>query len=296
MDARVIVDKQDLDVETLHKYADVLRIGRLLVNGREITWETRASNSMQLQNFCSAFTNALERVPELSNLESALVYQAAHLTCKALSINYAMSEVLQLVGQRISEKRSGCMCSIRTCGDTGKSLVDYVVEILPDNVMRTRVSWRGKGNIISCNMKTAKRKVRGTLFHMETEFPMAVERSFIPTYSLQMDLAPSRRSRLASAMTGAFKGPGAVKAPRKQLAMERVRPSTPLCFDSCGRSRSTTAESVSTPSSGDNISESSDSEMECTALIPTPRVQNTRHVKKRASVMKAQWMLPYVCK
>lgn len=218
----------ELARETLRSFADVLRVGCLVVNGRKVFWESSgAGTDQQLQSYCLALEGALKATPQLRNVDEAVLRQAPHHICKALSINYAMSEVLRLLEQKVNNPR-GSMCSIRTSCDEGKSLVDYSIDFCPGNMVRARLSWRGCGNIISCDMKTSARKVRGTLFHVDTEFPLDLDSAFTPTYRLHYQLASSVASRVVNTVTNSLRGTHRV------AAEETVCPSTPLAFQSVG--------------------------------------------------------------
>jgi len=227
-----------LAAETLRSYGDVLRVGCLMVNGREVFWETTGSTEGQLQSFCEVLDSTLKAIPQLRNMDEAVLARLPHLICKSLSINYAMSEVLALLRQKLNDPK-GIMCSVRTCNDSGRSLVDYGVEITPGSMLRARLSWKEQGNIISCN-RSAARKVRGTLYHVETEFPMNLNCEFRPIYRLHADVACTRATerarRMANNMANTLRRrKGAV------ASMDTVCPDTPLAFDDMSDDKSTTS-------------------------------------------------------
>mmetsp|Transcript_69906 Transcript_69906/g.158661 ORF Transcript_69906/g.158661 Transcript_69906/m.158661 type:complete len:296 (+) Transcript_69906:53-940(+) len=205
-----------LAADILWHYADVLRVGRVRVNGKEVLWNTCDSTREQLRGFSTAFIGALRQLPELSGVEDSVLCEAAYWFCKVVSINYAFSEVLELVKQKV-----GTMCSIRTCGDAGMSLVDYCVEVQPGCLMRVYITWRGKGNIVHCDPATAKKRVRGTLSQLETVFALPPEAGFAPTYRLRLKLKRSRTSRLLSAVACAVSG-------KRRSAIEMMALEDPL--------------------------------------------------------------------
>merc|ERR1712110_1190300 len=129
---------QPLAKEILQQYADVLRVGRINVNGSEVLWKTQTSKELQLQAFVAAFSEALRQAPSMAELDDETMCQALYCFCKSVSINYALSEILQFIRCRISNA-----CGIRTCGEGGKPLVSYNVEVGPSCVMRVCVSWSG---------------------------------------------------------------------------------------------------------------------------------------------------------
>jgi hypothetical protein len=182
--------------EVLRQYADVLRVGRVVVNGVDVSWDTSASNGVQLQHFTAEFVKALRRFPELASLDDSTFCNTAYWFCKVVSINYALSEVLDLLAQKV-----GAVCSINTCQRGGQSLVSYRVDVRSKHSMKVYMEWQGKDNIVSCDPRTGKRRSRGTLSRVETTFPLPPESTFVPTYTLHMRLRSSRTSRLMSAVT-----------------------------------------------------------------------------------------------
>jgi hypothetical protein len=183
--------------EVLRQYADVLRVGHVVVNGKDVSWDTSASNSVQLHHFTVEFVKALRQCPELSNLDDSTFCNTAYWFCKVVSINYALSEVLDLLTQKI-----GAVCSINTCtkGGQSQSLVSYRVDVRSKHAMRVSMAWQGKDNVVACDPKTGKRRSKGTLSRVETVFPLPPDFDFVPTYTLHMRLKGSRTSRLISAV------------------------------------------------------------------------------------------------
>jgi len=183
--------------DLLRRYADVLRVGRLTVNGREVTWDTHASTANQLQRFCSALSTSLEHLPEVKGLDDAVLCKMPYWLCKALSINYALSEVLHLLSRKV-----GALC----CIEDGKSEpVDYGVELARiqqekgvKHILAVSLDWRGRDNIVCRDLSTAARSVKGTLSRLETEFPLPPGRDFAPEYTLRLQLRRSFTSRLLS--------------------------------------------------------------------------------------------------
>mmetsp|Transcript_123815 Transcript_123815/g.358121 ORF Transcript_123815/g.358121 Transcript_123815/m.358121 type:complete len:309 (-) Transcript_123815:89-1015(-) len=275
--------------EVLCQYADVLRVGCVTVNNQHISWDNSASNDAQLQGFCDSFVGALRRLPQLRGVPDDDLIQAAHWFCKSVSINYALAELLALLQQRLGE-RLGAMCSVRTCGPDGRVLVEYSLRVTEERRMLVRVSWKGTGNIICCNPKTAKRTVSGTLSYVETEFPIALEGAFRPTYGIRMRLKKSKRSQLMSKVVSTLTG-------RKNAQLEEVSPNAPLrstsgtFSNSCCRLQGVVAASASlsaASSQGTSTaanSDESDAEegVDEDVLFPMPLVFEPRTVKMHTS-------------
>jgi len=207
---------QPLAAEILQQYADVLRVGRVIVNGAEVCWSTAGSTASQLKAFSEAFCEALRKLPESQELEDAVLSQAVYWFCKVVSINYVLCEVLQVVKAKVGKE-----CSISTSSRGGRSIVDYCVEVRPDEMMRVHLVWSEKGNIVHCDPITSKKTVKGTLSSLATEFPIRASACYIPSYSLHMKVNKSYKQKMISKVTCVAKG-------RRRQSGECVFIETPL--------------------------------------------------------------------
>jgi len=181
--------------EIVRQYSDVLRVGSLTVNGEVLRWDTSATGEELLKGFCEVFFAKLQTLEELQGLDEAILHQAAYWLCKAVSINYALVEVLNLLRSKV-----GRACSIQSSkngGHGGNSLVHYMVEVLPERVLKASIVWESEGNVISCDPGTASRRVSGTVSSLATEFNLPPDETFMPAYSLQMSLKRSCAGQLA---------------------------------------------------------------------------------------------------
>jgi len=207
--------------EVLRRYADVLRVGRLRVNGDPVQWNTDTSTELQLGFFSAAFFAKLRRLPEVQGLSDAVLRLASYWFCKAVSINYALIEVLLLVKQKV-----GALCTIETREEGGGGLVDYHVRVSQHkppvaeapadarlamvgeaagppvvqstHLMQITLTWRGKDNLVYRDPNTAEKKVKGTLSRLETEFSLPPEHGLTPEYQLQMKLRRTLAARIVS--------------------------------------------------------------------------------------------------
>lgn len=178
--------------EVLRRYADLLRVGRLSVQGRVTSWKTETSSELQLQGFCEAFGKRLqELLPELAN--TPVLPLAAYWLLKAVSINYALIEVVLMVRRQV-----GVLCSIETREDCGGALVEYQVEVRPGPVLRVSLGWRKGNNIVYRDPKTAHRKVKGSLSRLATEFELPPRPNCLPEYSLDLRLKKSLAAAVAA--------------------------------------------------------------------------------------------------
>mmetsp|Transcript_42420 Transcript_42420/g.123262 ORF Transcript_42420/g.123262 Transcript_42420/m.123262 type:complete len:311 (+) Transcript_42420:95-1027(+) len=216
--------------ETLHKYADLLRVGQLSVNGREVSWDTKAATSEQLDGFRSAFVGELKRLAVTSSLEDDVLEHSAHLVCKALSINYVLSELLSVLRRKLRGKYTDIYRISDNSGST-KDRPEYGVEVVPGTsgqVVRAFVRWRSKGNIVCCDARTAKMKVKGTLYAVETSFPLAPDPGYQPVYSVKVETKTSRFSRLSGAMKNLCSNGAGPRRP----TLDKLHPEEPFSFQS----------------------------------------------------------------
>jgi len=193
---------QPLAAEIVQQYGDVLRVGRVSVNGCEVCWKTSGSTSSQLDAFSAVFYEALRKLPETTYLDDPILHQAVYWFCKVVSINYAFCEVLDVLKEKVGKR-----VSIKTSGQGGRPMVDYGVVVQPDKTMQVYVSWREKGNIIHCDPKTAKKKIKGTLTSLVTEFPLPPSPCFAPAYSVHMKMKRSYKQKILSKVVSFAKKP-----------------------------------------------------------------------------------------
>lgn len=210
--------------EILRCYGDILRVGRLTLNGREVAWNTCTSNEGQLESFCARLVPSLmETAPELARQEPDAIRFVPYWLCKAVSINYALIEVVLMVQRRV-----GVLCTIETREDYGSGLVEYHVELRPGNLMCVSLSWRKADNIIHCDPLTAKREVKGTISCLETCFQVPPGEGFAPAYSFQLRLKRSLTQILARSLTSTIVCGG---PDRKVRATETICIDEPLRSD-----------------------------------------------------------------
>lgn len=180
--------------EVLRRYADLLRVGRITLNGETASWQTDTSNEFQLHGFCATVSAKLrELLPDLAEDNPVVLQLASYWLLKAVSINYALIEVVVLVRERV-----GVLCTIETRDERGGASVDYSVEVLPGPSLRVSITWRKGNNIVYCDPRTAERKVKGTLTNLATEFRLPPEPGFVPAYSLDMQLRRSLAAKIVS--------------------------------------------------------------------------------------------------
>lgn len=194
--------------DILRQYADVLRVGRLVVNGGVVKWNTAgASTANQLHYFCASLHAALRQLPEATGLGDVILARSAYWLCKALSINYALAEVLEAVSRKV-----GGLCCIEAHEDRFQDPVDYSVRLSKvsrlggtvrgyGHTLGVSLDWKGKDNIVARDPATAERVVKGTLSRLETEFPLPPARGYAPRYTLQLQLKRSLASQVMSTMS-----------------------------------------------------------------------------------------------
>mmetsp|Transcript_51587 Transcript_51587/g.120765 ORF Transcript_51587/g.120765 Transcript_51587/m.120765 type:complete len:498 (-) Transcript_51587:47-1540(-) len=180
----------------LRRYADVLRVGTLRVGDETLTWSTDGPNEKQLENFYVTFLHKLQATFPVLHAQSPEVLRLAPFWfCKAVSINYALIEVLLMIKERV-----GVMCTIETrdgCG--GKALVEYGVDFSQcnGNMMQVSMQWNQGDNLIYRDPETAEKRIKGALSRLVTDFPLPPEEGFKPAYALQLRLKRSLASKFA---------------------------------------------------------------------------------------------------
>eukprot|EP00930_Biecheleria_cincta_P027380 TRINITY_DN19244_c0_g1_i1.p1 TRINITY_DN19244_c0_g1~~TRINITY_DN19244_c0_g1_i1.p1 ORF type:complete len:469 (-),score=72.44 TRINITY_DN19244_c0_g1_i1:17-1372(-) len=167
--------------EVLRRYSDLLRVGRLRVNGEVVTWETNTSTELQLQSLSDNLGAKLREL--LPEQEPSVLSQAVLCLCKAVSINYALIEVLLLVRQRL-----GVFCTIETREDNGGATVEYVLDVLPGPSLRASLEWSKAGNIIYRDPHTGSKKVKGTISNLSARFKLPPTPGSVPDYRVEMRL------------------------------------------------------------------------------------------------------------
>jgi hypothetical protein len=173
----------DAAKEVHQQYADVLRAGKIRLNGEWVIWCTNTSTELQLASFHAAFVAKLNSVTSLITDTDVTLRNVPYLFCKAVSFNYVLIEVLELL-----KRKTGAACTIETRSSLGDSLVEYSVDFLPENVMQVCVTFNGQGNVVCHDPENAETQVKGTLSCLKAEIPLPPKADFSPVYSLGLSL------------------------------------------------------------------------------------------------------------
>jgi len=220
--------------EVLKRYADILRVGRIRVNGELVRWDTSTSTREQLRAFCTSLHKKLSALlPDLVDRHPAALRYAAYFVCKSVSINYALVEVILLV-----KKRVGVLCAIETTEDGGGMLVEYGVEVLPElRRLRPSLTWSRGGNIVYRDPRNAEKRVKGTLTGIFAEFPLVPEPGQCLEYTLEMQLAKSLTAKVVSTLVCRGRGilSEKIDEPTMVLIHEPLRPDASGVFEELSR-------------------------------------------------------------
>lgn len=196
----------------------------MTVCGREIVWDTSGASSQQLDNFCHAFAAALAAAPHTCCASDAALHRSAHLICKALSINYVLSDVMGFLRLKLKARASD-MYTVRAGGGGDCALrPEYGVDVHPGPLLRAYMSWRSPGNVVSYDVATAKMRVRGTLSHVETWLPLAPHHGFWPEYGVRFEQRRSKATRLVSKISCV----SAARRGRGRAPLQALKPQAPL--------------------------------------------------------------------
>jgi hypothetical protein len=171
----------------------------------------------RLESFGGAVCTALRRAPELRGLSDRILSEGTvYWLCKALSINYGLAEVLQLIQRKV-----GAFCSIESWNMQGVShTVVYSVDVAPGPALQVGISWCGKDNLISCDPITAQKSITGTVSRVETQFSLPPQWGFAPEYHVQMELYKSDVPQHMHSLDA--------HSPKSEVASERLLVPTPL--------------------------------------------------------------------
>lgn len=259
---------QPVAKEILRRYADVLRVGRFEVNSEIVTWETGTSTELQLRSFCEVLFGKLRCLQELSPLDDEVIRLASYWVCKAVSINYALIEVLLLVQQRV-----GAMCTIETREERGGALVHYSLEACSSHRLRIKLSWDGKDNIVYRNPMTGEKVIKGTLSSLDTEFALPPPPTFAPAYYLKISFNKSLTSKFVSKV--ACRTSDHVPSCAIIAITDPLRSDYPMESEVKSTTSSTTADLTSTPEQWSLPPSSPDS----SCLHIQPRCFTARSVK-----------------
>lgn len=251
-----------VELEILRQYADVLRVGRVKLNGEIISWACGGTPQQKFVGFCDAFFAGLRRLSELASIEDAVLQRTAYWFCKVVSINYVFADVLRLVEQKV-----GVVCSIETSSAGGEGLAEYNAEVRQTTSagpsLCVGIDWKGLDNIVYLHPATAEREVKGTLTRLETEFTLPPKSGFMPTYSLQMSLRHGATRIMSQA----------ARYDRRARLAESFHQDGPVLLQLSlpleGHPEEEPASRMATSASSPNLAVAADSQMSTSASSPT---------------------------
>jgi hypothetical protein len=159
---------QHLAEDILLSYSDILRVGRLRFNGELLAWSTKGTTRHQLEAFAEALVPPLRSLPDVSSevLDDIELFELLVSICKAVSINYIVHEVLDLL-----RTKTGHICSVQTRDDKGCQ-IEYFVNTRPGLRFEAGIAWTSKNNIVACSPDAKRMRVVGTLSRVQTDFSL----------------------------------------------------------------------------------------------------------------------------
>mmetsp|Transcript_10422 Transcript_10422/g.23569 ORF Transcript_10422/g.23569 Transcript_10422/m.23569 type:complete len:390 (-) Transcript_10422:9-1178(-) len=167
--------------EVVRLYNDVLRTGSLVINGEAAKWDTDTTTELQLKNFCNVFWQRLRCIDKLACLDWDTIQETAYWFCKAVSVSYLpMVELLREVGATSIGKASQ---------EAGSGLMQYSLDVTNDiePALLATMRWQGSGgNLMTVNLTSGDKEVKGQLRQLQTSFPVPVGRSYRPTYEFDL--------------------------------------------------------------------------------------------------------------
>eukprot|EP00450_Noctiluca_scintillans_P001723 CAMPEP_0194488530 /NCGR_PEP_ID=MMETSP0253-20130528/8419_1 /TAXON_ID=2966 /ORGANISM="Noctiluca scintillans" /LENGTH=348 /DNA_ID=CAMNT_0039328905 /DNA_START=74 /DNA_END=1120 /DNA_ORIENTATION=- len=196
----------------LASYADIVRVGKLDLNGEELTWDTHGTTEQQLNRLASRLFDELRNHSASAQARDVDLHQAIFYICKSVSFNYALfSFMLQLY------ETTGYMSTIETTDREGL-LVNFDIDATQWPQVSTSILWRRGDNILQVDPALGTRVVRGSLSMLSTEFSVPPPPNFIPQYDAKMSI----KRRSAVGVVGTWCG---------AMPITMVEPDHPLSED-----------------------------------------------------------------
>jgi len=179
--------------EVVRSYNDVLRTGRILVDGEAVEWDTDTTTELQLQNFCEVFWERLRGMEKMTRCDGDTLHELAYWFCKAVSISYLpLMDLLREVGATCVGKTD----------EADAPLLQYSLDVQNDTepLAVAKLEWLGAGgNLLTVDPMSGNREVKGQLRQLHTSFPVPVSQGYRPTYEFDLQFpAPARKAGLIS--------------------------------------------------------------------------------------------------
>merc|ERR1712007_91882 len=134
---------EDLAQLICAQYGDLLRVGKLNVNGRRVKWDPCGCAARALANFVVAFVEVwTEAMTELEDPDFGfeVVGELIFWICKALSLNYCIREVVALLQTQLHVEEP---LSLQTYdNEAQRPLLKYLVDAKPkDGQIHVKLLW-----------------------------------------------------------------------------------------------------------------------------------------------------------
>ncbi|KAF4655919.1 hypothetical protein FOL47_009223 [Perkinsus chesapeaki] len=185
--------------EILNKYADLLRVGELWINGQPTRWQTGGfGKEGWFDHFELAFRarlRELERAGLVPPCGLADEITLIYWVCKLTSINYCLWEICSYIRESLEKSR---MIILETFDpvDPTESILVYSLTLVGAATGSICMSWTKGNNIMYVN-RHGERKCKGTVKTIETQVPLRLlddsdVETFKPIYDVDMELIVNR--------------------------------------------------------------------------------------------------------
>jgi len=153
--------------DLISRYADILRVGSLRFNGESLTWCTNGSTESQLEAFVAVVLPQLQQLPDVvkKGLDHDNLIEMLLCICKAVSINYVLFDVLNLL-----QRKTGKLCNIESRAKNGANSAQYFVNTSPGLFFDAGITWAMCDNVTACEPGACKKQVMGTLSKVQVGF------------------------------------------------------------------------------------------------------------------------------
>ncbi|EER00481.1 hypothetical protein Pmar_PMAR018364 [Perkinsus marinus ATCC 50983] len=181
------------------KYADLLRVGELWINGEPTRWRTKGyGKEAWFDNFELAFRarlRQLERSGLVPPCDLASEITLVYWVCKLTSINYCLWEICSYIQQSLEKSRMVILETFDSSNPT-LSILEYSLTLVGAATGTICMRWTKDNNIMYVN-RHGQRRCKGTMKTIETQVPLRLlsdpeVENFRPIYDVDMELIVPR--------------------------------------------------------------------------------------------------------
>jgi len=176
--------------DTSRDCADIVRTGKLLLNGNLLTWDVTGCMEKDFHSCRDAFLHELRHAFPHYGMDDSTMAEMFRCTCKAPCANYMLIRVVTKLRELLQVQEEAFL-TLPTVNEDGV-LVEYFVNVNPAcKRLCVGLRWPWTENIVEIT-PCGSRTIRGTLTSIQTEFDCPPPRGYKPQYRLCLNLNRSR--------------------------------------------------------------------------------------------------------